>query len=631
MPLRVYWLVIAFFVPFYAFAEQFSSSDSLQILKKDSLALRIYLSKPDSAIAIVKKNLASTSASHESYLQGFNYYVLSKAYWAKGDYNLGVDYGLKALKLFENTKHITLWGKSLLSLARTFIDLQNFEEGEIYITRAISLSKKFNNQPLLAEVYREKSMLLSEVQAYDSALYFCDQSLAMFTSLNDSLNVSILYSRKAKILSLQKKYLQSAMYNRKALLLDSIVGNRRSQGIGYYQLAQNLVMLGKSDSAILLLKRSIPINHELQNFSILIKSHSLLADIYSQQNKPDLAAQHLKLVSLYKDSLYKIDKSRHIQELQTLYELASKEQTIKFLEQENFFKQQQVKNQRFIVIILVLCVLLLGILVYFLARMRRIEQEANRNLSAKNLSIEQQKEEIEAQAEFLQQLNHLKSKLFSVISHDLRGPMATLHAMLDLLSRKKLSPEEFIVVSDKVKSNLDITQKTLENLLHWSLSQMEGIKTDSKTIDIRNSINEVCMLMSESAKQKNVNIENMLDSVLYVKADMNQLHLILRNLIHNAIKFSKPNNNVTVSAFVNATYCSISVKDSGIGMSKAEIEIIIDSNNHFSKVGTMQEKGTGLGLLLCKEFIKLNGGDLKIQSVVNEGTEVTFTLPLALN
>ncbi|MBT1706065.1 tetratricopeptide repeat-containing sensor histidine kinase [Chryseosolibacter indicus] len=608
----------------------YQTPDSLQLLRQDSLALRIYLSKPDSAIAIINKNIDAVSSDHQ-YLRSFSYLVLSKAYWAKGDYNLSIDYGLKSLRLVENTSHVAVWSKALLAIGRTFIDLQNINEGRGYIEQAVTLTKKARNKQLLAEAYREKSMLLSEVQDYDSAIYYCDLGLDIFSRLKDSVNISILYSRKGKILFRKNNYLQSAIYNRKALLLDSLVDNRRSLGISYYQLAHSIMMLGRTDSAIILLKKSIPINLEMQNFSVLVKAHSLLADIYSKQERLDLASEHLRLVNTYKDSLYKFDKSRNTQELHALYELASKEHTIKFLEQENSLQQQQVKNQRLLVIILVLCILLLGILVYFLSRLRRIERDALKNLSAKNLSIEQQKEEIEAQAEFLQQLNNLKSKLFSVISHDLRGPMSTLHSLLDLLGRKKLTPEEFIVVSDKVKVNLDVTQKTLENLLHWSLSQMEGIKTDAKTIDIKNSITEVCTLLSESAKQKSVNIANTLNTSVYVKADTNQLHLILRNLIHNAIKFSKPNNNVTVSAFVDSTYCSVSVKDAGIGMSQAEIETVIDSNNHFSKVGTMQEKGTGLGLLLCKEFIKLNGGKIQIQSIVNEGTEVIFTLPLAAN
>jgi two-component system, sensor histidine kinase and response regulator len=116
---------------------------------------------------------------------------------------------------------------------------------------------------------------------------------------------------------------------------------------------------------------------------------------------------------------------------------------------------------------------------------------------------------------------------------------------------------------------------------------------------------------------------------LKVSADGDQIQLILRNLLHNAIKFSKPSHSIYITATREADFCQVSIRDFGIGMSTDEINAIMESTRHFSKVGTLQEKGTGLGLLLCKEFIKLNGGELKITSTINEGTKVTFTLPLA--
>jgi len=239
-----------------------------------------------------------------------------------------------------------------------------------------------------------------------------------------------------------------------------------------------------------------------------------------------------------------------------------------------------------------------------------------------------QKEEIQAQAESLQNLNNLKSKLFSVISHDLRGPIASLHALLELLTSKRLTEDEFVLFSGKLKTNLSITQRTLENLLNWSLSQMEGIKTEQEIVDIKVLVEDSCRLMEELAARKNISLVNQISESTHVKVDPNQLQLILRNLIHNAIKFSKTNQEVRVSATCRDRRCDIVIKDSGIGMNQDEINLIIGSE-HFTKVGTQQEKGTGLGLLLCREFIKRNGGDLQINSKEGEGTEIIITFALA--
>ena len=157
---------------------------------------------------------------------------------------------------------------------------------------------------------------------------------------------------------------------------------------------------------------------------------------------------------------------------------------------------------------------------------------------------------------------------------------------------------------------------------------MEGIRTEQSRIEVKSLIDEACRLMDEVAQRKNITIENTTPSAIYVFGDLNQVQLILRNLIHNAIKFSKADSKVLVSAFSDIPMCCIQIKDFGIGMTKEETEVVL-GQEYFTKAGTQQEKGTGLGLLLCKEFIKRNGGTLDIQSHSGQGTEVSFSLPLA--
>jgi two-component system, sensor histidine kinase and response regulator len=279
--------------------------------------------------------------------------------------------------------------------------------------------------------------------------------------------------------------------------------------------------------------------------------------------------------------------------------------------------------------VLLVGILLLVVIIFFQVRLRAIQHRTNRDLSAKNIAIEQQKEEMQTQAEKLQQLNQLQMKLFSVISHDLRGPISNLQSLLELFTKKLMTADEFVVISDKLKSNLNVTQRTLENLLNWALSQMDGIKTEKKHIDITACIEEATRLMEEVANRKNVSIEKLIHDSLVVKADPDQVQLILRNLIHNGIKFSKIGDVLKISAERQHHDCVVSIHDTGIGMSQEEIDRLAGSRHHFSKRGTQQEKGTGLGLLLCREFVERNDGTLTIESKPDEGTVVSFTLKLA--
>jgi two-component system, sensor histidine kinase and response regulator len=620
--------LVLFIVHFYPASGQSPAADSTLIAKKASAAYKLFLTDPDSCVHLAEQSLMEAQRGKHIYLEGYSYYVLSKAYWARGNYRLSIEYGFKALKIYENSDRIFHWGESYLSLARTFLDLKNLPQARYYLRQAEQLAHQHANNRLLADVFRERSMLMTETNNYDSALILSDLGLKLYQEYQDSVNISILYSRKSKVYFAIGDYKRSRTYNRRAMLLDSLVGNRRGLGICYLQAGQNAYFMSKPDSAIYFLNKSIPLNKSIDNYGILVKIHHLMAAIYVNQGKPLLAVEQLNLSHQYKDSLYNTEKAGQIQEMQSLYELESKNRTIEVLNKENALQEKQVKNQRLVAVLQWIGIFLLAALILVLVRLRIIQNRANHELQSKNHAIELQKEEIQSQAENLQHLNNLKSKLFSVISHDLRGPIASLHALLELLTSKSLSEEEFVLFSGKLKTNLSVTQRTLENLLNWSLSQMEGIKTEPQVVDVKVLAEDACRLMEEVANRKSVSLRNTISDSTHVRVDPNQLQLILRNLIHNAIKFSKTNQQVTVSVDCNHKFCVLSITDSGIGMNPDEINLITGSE-HFTKVGTQQEKGTGLGLLLCKEFIKRNGGTLEIESTEGEGTEVRISLPIA--
>lgn len=601
--------------------------DSIRLAGVIDLATDIYLSYPDSAIALANAVVAESIQHNDSYFLAASYYILSKASWTKANYRLSTEYGFKALKLTENSPHIHLLGLCLLSLARTSIELRDFEQADTFLKRSQALASTHQDILLLADTYRELSMLLTEKGEYDSALYFVDHGLTLYRDLKDTLATSILYSRKVKIYYALRDYKKSMDYNRIALRLDSLVGNKRALGISFYYAGLNANKLNQPDSAIAFLKKSIIFSNSIHNLSSLIKAHTLLADIYTYTNRPALAAEQLRLVSQYKDSLYNAEKSGQIQEMKSLYELESKDRTIEQLGNKNILQQKLISNQRWLTILLAIGIILLTAFILMLSRLRSIQTRTNVILEEKNKAIELQREEMQAQAEYLHYLNQLKSKLFSVISHDLRGPIGNLQSLLELVTSKALNHEEFMMISDRVKENLKATQRTLDNLLNWSLSQMDGIRTERKALHISACIDEACSLLTEVAAQKNVLIENTSLASIQVMADSNQVQLILRNLIHNAIKFSTVGSRVEISTLIEETCCRITVKDSGIGMTPEEVNMIL-AQEHFTKRGTREEKGTGLGLLLCKEFIKHNGGELNVISHPSRGTEISFTLML---
>jgi two-component system, sensor histidine kinase and response regulator len=605
------------------------AQDSVIIAKLNFKALEQYLSTPDSSIELSKKALSLAEANGFVKQQAFSNYVLSRAHWAKGNYQLSTKYAFKSLKIYENSSQIYHWGECLSALGRTFADQKDYALAHEYIQKGLSLAVKNNHEMLLAEVLREQSYLLLEEKKYDSSLQCINRAISIYNKYNDSVNISVLSSRKARLLFELGRLKESKEYIQQALLMDSLVKNRRGLGITLYQAGLVEWKLGNTEEALAYLKRSLRTLEELNNIQNIIKIRSTLADIYQTKNQNLQVIEELKKVSALKDSLYSLEKNVKIQEMQAVYELEEKDHIIRLLEDENLIEKKTAQNQKILLLSVTTIMVLLGLLSYLFWRMRGNQLKLNKSLATKNQEIELQNEEIQSQSDSLHQINQLKSKILSVISHDLRGPIKNLYMLLEMVTKKIVTPQEFAELSVKLKSNLNVTQRTLENLLNWSMGQMEGIKTEPVSFNINSVIDDVAQLSEEAANHKQLLVKSDSKNPVFVLADINQVHLILRNLFNNAIKFSQRDGEVIITTEIKNQFCFISIQDNGIGMTQAEVDMILNTNEYFTKVGTDQEKGTGLGLLLCKDFIKRNGGELAIASKVKVGTRVTFSLPLS--
>jgi two-component system sensor histidine kinase/response regulator len=617
-------LLAAFFAilgfSFAARAEE--KLDSLALQRIAHTALQNYLSNPDISIAQGKQVLEAGIEQRSTYFQGMACYLLAKANWAKGNLGTSAEFGFNGLRLLERSPFERLTGDVLLTLARTLTELRNFKQADKFLKQAENLATSLNSNILMGGVFRERSMLQLEQKDNQGALRTADLGLSIYEAAKDTLNSSVLYSRKARAYSALGEFDRSTTFNERALYLDSLIGNKRGLGIQYYQAAMNAYKMHHLAKSHAMLKKSFALLKEIGGLGTQIKAHYLQALIFAQQNQMDSAVAEFRLEGALRDSLYNAELNGKFQEMQSHYELRQKDDAIRSLEQSR-------ERQTLLSLGLTIGIILLLMLTFVLWRLRLIQNRANEDLTSRNHAIEHQKEEMQVQAEKLYELNQLKSKLFSVISHDLRGPISNLHALLSLLTTKAMTADEFINISHKLKTNLNVTQRTLENLLNWSLSQMDGIKTEKKNFDVRAVIDEVCHLMLEIAERKHLTFETVDSPSALVMADLNQVQLILRNLIHNAIKFSKQNSVIRVHTTTDATHCCIRVEDNGIGMTAEETEMIQEHPHYFTKVGTHEEKGTGLGLLLCKEFVKRNGGELNIRSTPGHGTSVSFTIPLA--
>ena len=237
-------------------------------------------------------------------------------------------------------------------------------------------------------------------------------------------------------------------------------------------------------------------------------------------------------------------------------------------------------------------------------------------------------DKLEKQALELETLNRLKDKLFSIIAHDLKSPFASLVSMLKILKDGDLTIEEFKEYLPKLTENVEYTSTMLENLLNWSRSQINSVNIVFEDLVLKEIIENEIKFFSKKAYEKNIIIQNELDENTIVKVDRNTVNLVFRNLFSNAIKFCNSGDTITISSKIFDGKLTVLFADTGIGMSEENVEKIFGTEI-FTTYGTNKEKGTGLGLLLCKDFIEKNGGSICVESELGKGT--TFYIQFAAN
>ncbi len=229
----------------------------------------------------------------------------------------------------------------------------------------------------------------------------------------------------------------------------------------------------------------------------------------------------------------------------------------------------------------------------------------------------------------LQALVATKDMFFSIIAHDLRSPFATISAFISLIAKYfgEIPKEELDELLDSLKETSESTRELLDNLLHWSRSQMGTIQFNPETIAVEEIIKTNLNLLTETAENKNISLKSRLDFIGKIKIDIDMINLVLRNLMTNALKFTPSGGEITVATQKTDHTVEISVNDTGVGIAPEIIPKLFSVANKISTNGTSGEKGTGLGLILCKEFIEKHSGKLVVESQVGKGSSFKIQLP----
>jgi signal transduction histidine kinase len=252
-------------------------------------------------------------------------------------------------------------------------------------------------------------------------------------------------------------------------------------------------------------------------------------------------------------------------------------------------------------------------------------KEINRELRYEILAMNQVEEA-------LKKSNETKDRFFSIIAHDLRNPITAIVGLLSLIKEEadSFSKEEIIELVRDLHSNAENTQNLLENLLDWSKSQTGRLQVVPEICKLYPLIDETIVACENHATLKSISIQTDVDKNIMIRADKNMISTVIRNLLSNAIKFSNYGGNISIFSTEDNGLVKLSIRDRGIGISLNNLKKLFKLENKISSLGTANEKGSGLGLILCKEFVEKNGGELSVESIPGEGSTFSFTMQSAI-
>ncbi len=606
----------------YNLFKELNSTVDLAII--DNLIANCYndLNLYDSAIHYYMQSAKNIDSATNPALLATNYNNVANVYDNLGEAKKTLNYYLKALPLFEKLDQMENYAITTNNIGIIFLDLEQQEKAIGYFKKAAKINLKAENIFNLCNNYNSLGIAFKELQQYDSATYYtlkandiADNSNYEYLQAQSGHNLASIYLETGDLNSAVKFFKLSLKICNKLDINKGKVFNMIGLGTAYtkldkFELADNHLVSG------------LKLCRELNFISQYDKLYNALTANYKAWGKYKEALNYYQKYVGIKDSIDDLIMEQELNEIQTKYETEQKELENQRLKDENELQNMVILRQRLTlaITILVAAIAILGVflLIYFrLKKKRRINM-----LEEKNRLIREKSEQLIAS-------NQTKDKLFSIIAHDLRSPFTSLLGFASLIKEEATAgnTKKVLLFTKQLTAVTKNTFELLDNLLNWSRSQHDTINTNPQNINLYNCVGEITGEIKEKTEEKNIVVKIEVDESLVVNTDENILKVILRNLLSNALKFTRRGGLVIIGCNDEINEHIIMVQDNGIGMTTGISDSLFTDKPVISAEGTENEQGSGLGLMLVKDFVTRTGGRIWVTSEPSKGSTFYFTIP----
>ena len=563
-------------------------------------------------------------------------------------------YYLEVIQLAKDLNNKTLLAQNLTRLGVYYRNNNLQEEALLSYKKALKVAREANNPVQIAHALNSIGQSYYLENQYTEALEYYEEATKLFLNANDENGLGYNYTGKSLVLAKLGRYLEALKTIDKAIKIREKEGETRQLIISKFNKSSLLIEMGDYENA----EKDIISLYEygLKNDIFrAIEACEKLVELYVVQKKPQEALKYgLIALELHQkkpnsdgivgisenlipilleegdlNNLAIFQKALSVESLKQRTEkmnnhlsgltIQRQKMAIDQLTREKELMQKNEETEKYVFALLFFVAVILLFFVFLYRRYLKNERYKNELLS-------RQKDKISSQAKELTKTNKMKDKILSILAHDLRGPLQSLQGMLDLLGNEGLSKEEFSSYIPILSKNMGNNILFLENLLIWSKGQMEGMTVNKMNFDLYEIVEREVQLLANSAYYKGQIFHNLVPEHTKIFADKNMVEIILRNLLSNALKFTKKNDSISVEVTENQGWSIISVKDSGVGMDDT-VRNKLFKKEFFTSLGTNKEQGTGLGLYLCKELVEKNNGEIWVESEPGKGSSFYFSLP----
>lgn len=551
----------------------------------------------------------------------------------RGNYNKGLQFSLAAIKELEKRNLVKELNLAYSNLAKAYYNINLYEKAIEFYLKALDVQMKLNDTKGINESHSKLAELYSNKKEHRKAIEYFEKVIESSESDNDSIRGHVFPKLGAEYLKFND-FDKATRYLIQGYNINTRTNNQAGLLLALNNLGDLNLKQGRLKTAEKQLLDAGAIAKNLNNKTELLKHYKLMKSLDSTRRRFDRAfvwqREYYELNnSLKKAEIKPVINSEKPADVDLNSNVINQPidnnpvNTISSVDKTEMNKK--LDKYKLLLYALLAALIVVSALLVLVYLKRNSNIKYMQELEEKNLKIELQNDAFSEQTKHLENVNNVKDKLFSIVSHDLKDSLSSINGFIDLLKDGSLSREEFDNLIPELSENANNASLLLFNLLNWSKSQMQSLEPKPSLFDIQEVFESKVKLIEQRMENKGIDlIDHSLRDFAY--ADRSMFEIVVQNLLANALKFCKNGDTITVSNHISNGSCIISIADTGIGISKENLSKLFKSSS-FTTMGTDNEKGTGLGLSICKELVELNNGKIWVESTQGIGSTFYVQLP----